>query len=160
MIMSFTGSQRGMSGAQARSFTTLVQELRPKAFRMGDCIGADATAHGIIRAVVPTCFTVAHPPDDDSRRAWCVTDLTEEPKPYLERDDDLARGGDLLAATPAEFEEVLRSGTWATIRRALTAGTPVTVIWRCGCIQEGYERGGTHEHGSNGNGGADQNRSG
>lgn len=52
------------------------------------------------------------------------------PKPangYLRRDDVLAQNCTHLMAFPEHAEEIRRSGTWATVRRALKQGRPVLV---------------------------------
>lgn len=46
---------------------------------------------------------------------------------YMKRNDVVAEEGDLLAAFPLEPQEVLRSGTWATIRRFRKLDKPVTI---------------------------------
>lgn len=42
---------------------------------------------------------------------------------------DIVAETDELIATPKGFQEERRSGTWATVRYALKARKPVTVIW-------------------------------
>lgn len=44
---------------------------------------------------------------------------------YMTRNDRLVELADTLVAFPRTRQEVLRSGTWATIRRARKAGVPV-----------------------------------
>lgn len=44
---------------------------------------------------------------------------------YMKRNDRLVELADTLVAFPRTRQEVLRSGTWATIRRARKAGIPV-----------------------------------
>lgn len=45
-------------------------------------------------------------------------DIVGVPGGYLKRDDALVDGATLLLAFPETMNEVLRSGTWSTIRRA------------------------------------------
>ena len=41
------------------------------------------------------------------------------PKPYLKRNEDIVNKCDVLIACPIDKnKEILRSGTWATIRKA------------------------------------------
>lgn len=51
--------------------------------------------------------------------------VTGVPGGYLKRDDALVEGADLLLAFPETMNEVLRSGTWSTIRRAWKRDVPV-----------------------------------
>lgn len=44
---------------------------------------------------------------------------------YMKRNDAIVEHSDVLVAFPKTDEEELRSGTWATIRRARKAGVPV-----------------------------------
>lgn len=94
----------------------------------GDCVGGDETAH-ILVASCPWCRTHIHPPKAAVYRAFCDGDKVYEQKEYLERNHDIVRATDMLIATPKEFEEVLRSGTWATIRFARKVGKDVVIIY-------------------------------
>lgn len=47
---------------------------------------------------------------------------------YMLRNDELVAQADLLLAFPETQVEQLRSGTWATIRRARKAGVPVQIF--------------------------------
>lgn len=47
---------------------------------------------------------------------------------YLDRNDRMIELADYLIAFPRNFEEKLRSGTWATIRRARTKGIPICMV--------------------------------
>jgi len=38
------------------------------------------------------------------------------PKPYLTRNKDIVRDTEMLVAAPADETEVIRSGTWSTVR--------------------------------------------
>jgi hypothetical protein len=46
---------------------------------------------------------------------------------YMERNDRLVLLADVLLAFPSTRDEVVRSGTWATVRRARKANVPVMV---------------------------------
>jgi hypothetical protein len=49
MKIGFTGTRKGMSQHQKEQFVLKMFELDPSEFRHGDCEGADAEAHDIIR---------------------------------------------------------------------------------------------------------------
>lgn len=129
----FTGSQRGMTGAQLTAVAAKLAELRPDEAHHGDCVGADSYFHALaVEIGVPRI--VIHPPVTPSKRAYCgdvayaragdkarviAIDILPA-KPYLARNHDIVDACDFLIACPAQDYEVLRSGTWATIRYAKT----------------------------------------
>lgn len=56
------------------------------------------------------------------------------PKPYLERNLDIVLESSLLLALPNTYKEKLRSGTWATVRRARENGVPVILVFPDGSV--------------------------
>lgn len=139
MRVGFTGTQDGMTEAQDEALDAWLLSHDDIAwFHHGDCIGSDKQAHD---AALGNGINIAiHPPSDSSKRAWCMgAREVRDPKPYLDRNHDIVDECDVLIATPKTFIEVLRSGTWATIRYALKRGKPVTIIWPNGSV---YSEGG------------------
>jgi len=122
----FTGSQHGMSAAQEASLASSLAHYTE--LHHGDCIGADAVAHSI--AADLDMRIIVHPPSNDSKRAYCrYADEELVPRPYLKRNRDIVDACDHLFATPNTRQEVLRSGTWATIRYARRVEKPMTIIY-------------------------------
>lgn len=138
MILGFTGTQRGQTARQRATVRYLFGELNLRVLHHGDCIGSDAQADQDARRV--GAMIVLHPPEDPSKRAFCDYSLPHEardPKPYLVRNADIAREGrDGLIAAPKEYSEVLRSGTWSTIRRARKLGRRIWIVWPDGTFRE------------------------
>lgn len=99
----------------------------------GDCIEADAEAHEIARAL--GWHIVGHPPTNPHKRAFCQFDEARPPAPYLVRNRHIVNETTALLATPRSFAEVIRSGTWATIRYARKLGRPVIVIYPNGSVR-------------------------
>jgi hypothetical protein len=150
MKLGFTGTQRGMTALQ---FMALEAWLGQRAHMFveahhGDCIGADAEFDAMLEEL--GVRTVVHPPGDDSKRAWCfrlwsmrtkfdpllgnappkrreVIELP--PLPYLARDTEIVKATRALIATPGDMREVMRSGTWATVRRARKARRVIRIFW-------------------------------
>ncbi len=123
MKIGFTGTREGMNKDQARN---LMQFLLSNGediteFHHGDCIGSDAGAHELVRALFPPTHVkiVTHPPLSPKFRAGMRGDESRLPLDYLVRDRAIVRETEILLATPKENSEVLRSGTWATIREAI-----------------------------------------
>jgi hypothetical protein len=126
MIVGFTGTQRGMNEAQWRTLWTLLIERAPGDFHEGDCNGSDAqAAHG---ARLAHFRIVSHPPTNSSKRAFFQADVEWPAAPYLDRNKQIVNASQEMIATPGEFEEQLRSGTWSTVRYARRVGKPVHVI--------------------------------
>jgi hypothetical protein len=73
-------------------------------------------------------YIVIHPPLYDNKRAFCIGDEICSKKDYLDRNRDIVDNCDLLIATPKETTEVLRSGTWSTVRYAKKIGKPIVII--------------------------------
>ena len=131
--VAFTGTQKGMTNAQLKSFISLINHIDVDFFHHGDCVGADADAH---RAVVDTIPVIIHPCTIESKRAWCTgADGTHLPLPPLERNRVMVDMSGLLIATPKEYTEQLRSGTWATIRYAYKKNKKIRIIWPDGRIE-------------------------
>lgn len=131
----FTGTRKGMARPQRHAFASWLAALPPAVFHHGDCIGSDEEAHDIAQAEGWTIE--AHPGSGwASYRmvAHCGgVDVRHPPKPYLERNIDIATVASVLAATP-EGPEVARSGTWATVRVARRLGRPVVIFWPDGTV--------------------------
>lgn len=114
----FTGTQRGMTPAQKGLFLDVLKDLEIFNFRHGDCIGADADAHNLVRMFDSTISIAIHPPIDERKRAFMKGDIYYSPNDYLTRNHQIVDLCDVLIATPGEYQERIRSGTWATIRYA------------------------------------------
>jgi hypothetical protein len=128
-IISFTGTRDGMTFEQFQYLRKLLLRHAPMQGHHGDCIGSDAQFHDLCRQLFGKAIEIiVHPPEDPTYRAFKHGDVIMEPKPYLERDRDVAKAGQLLIATPRQAAEVRRSGTWATTRYAKKAKRPVALI--------------------------------
>lgn len=97
-------------------------------FNHGDCMGADAQAHDIARDIGGFYIKV-HPPRNHRRRAFKMGDRTYPEADYLTRNAHIVTECDILIACPGGFEEELRSGTWATVRKARSRKRSVYIIW-------------------------------
>jgi len=97
-------------------------------FHHGDCVGADAQAHEIVKSSTLNCRVVVHPADIELMRAYCDGDLILESKHPLVRNSDIVEAVDILVAAPANSTENSRSGTWATIRRAYKRKLEVVIL--------------------------------
>ena len=132
----FTGTQVGMTGRQLGGLRDILGELTESFGSVvghhGDCVGSDAQFHILVRRIGGS--VVGHPPLEPRKRAWCVCDSLWPEKGYLVRNRDIVMGVDRMIAAPKEHVEVLRSGTWATIRETMRAEKKLYVVWPNGSI--------------------------
>ena len=120
----FTGTQHGITNEQRYALNVYLKVAVNSNFEVefhhGDCIGADKQFHELLESLkVPHIVNqkiIIHPPIKNIKRAFCKSDFILEPKDYLDRNKDIVNASEILIATPKEFEEQLRSGTWSTIR--------------------------------------------
>lgn len=142
MQIGFTGTQEGMSKAQYHVISKLLDdtmaEVGIEKVRHGMCIGADLAFHDMCRN--KGLYIVGHPGVSSRGTPWnravCDVDEIEPEYPYLVRNQHIVENSDVLFATPKEEDEQMRSGTWATIRRARTLSVPHLIIGPTGLILE------------------------
>lgn len=126
----FTGTRHGMTPAQREALRAL---LRPTdTLHHGDCVGADADAHEIARAM--GCRIAVHPGPVSALRAHCAGDVLHEPRPFLDRNVRIVLATEILIAAPRTAQEKMRSGTRFTVREARRRGREVIIIRPDGTI--------------------------
>ena len=123
-----TGTQEGLSDNQYKQVYNLLLEMYENnhsevCLHHGDCIGVDAEVNKIARAL--GYYTIAHPCDIEEKRAFSQSDETLEPLPPLVRNRIMVDESSFVIACPKQDKEILRSGTWATIRYAKKQGKNV-----------------------------------
>jgi len=133
--LGFTGSSIKVTEAQEEQTRSFLFYKNPVRVRHGDYIGADQMCHNNVREVLPRTHIIIHPPDNNYKRAFCYSTEILEPKPYLQRNQDIVTFSDRLLAVVDTFEEKLRSGTWSTIRMARRKGIPIAIIYPNGLIK-------------------------
>jgi hypothetical protein len=130
----FSGSRAGMTEEQKyRVESFLDQDFTKMSAHHGDCIGADVDFHKIVRR--QGLYVIGHPPIKDALRAFCEFDEIREPKDYLKRDLDIVSESDWMIFTPSGFEEILRSGTWTTIRYTRKAKKDGFIVFPDGTVK-------------------------
>lgn len=131
LIYGFTGTQRGATPDQMACLSALFAELDVKVLHHGGCHGADTQAHHL--ALAHNIVTRVHPGPAGTE---CMSDVIYSVEPNLKRNMIIATLIDGLFATPAQNKEVLRSGTWATIRYARKNKKQIWIIQLDGTFQE------------------------
>ena len=132
-ILAFTGTRKGMTAAQRKAVTRLLEDCNATTLLHGDCLGADAQAHAI--ADIQGYYIVAHPSDIPGTQANCKAHKTMTPRPALERNRRMVDKAQALIATPAQAEEQQRGGTWSTIRYARRLGRPIIIVLPSGALR-------------------------
>lgn len=135
MIVGFTGTRRGMTEAQEKAVRRLLRSMVPDRALHGACAGADRQFHPLASERV--AFVEMYPSTDEQHdwalahrnETWDTVHPVQHP---LRRNKIIATRCDVLIATPFEMKEVLRSGTWATIRYAREAGKQLCIVYRDG----------------------------
>lgn len=133
MKLGMTGNRYGISNdAQIKLFDFLNKNTTTEVHH-GDCIGADAMFHNICTNL--NIKTIIHPPDNNKMRMFCQGNVILSAKKYLTRNRDIVNGTDILIAFPSSKEEILRSGTWSTIRYAKKVNKKVIIIYPNGELE-------------------------
>ena len=140
MKVGFTGTQRGMTEKQLSVFRTLLPHGGGEGsqFHMGLCIGADIQAATIARE--EGFYIVGHPPINQRKMGVFKCDALCLPEQYLVRNRHIVQETEMLLATPKESEEVLRSGTWSTIRYARGLKRSILIILPDGCLRAEHRK--------------------
>jgi hypothetical protein len=125
-IIGFTGTKMGMTNRQKNVFSSIVANALE--LHHGDDSGADLDAHNIARKY-GVDFIFFNNPYKYYIRAFCQGDYTMPEAPFLKRNKNIVDYTDLLVACPNGFEEVIRSGTWATWRYAVKQEKLWIIIW-------------------------------
>ncbi len=119
----WTGTQKGMTPLQKASAGKLLIELRMTELHHGDCIGADEEIHDFAlflrRTGVPQLRIVIHPPQDESKRAFCKgADLILPPKTHFARNRDIVVTTEITVGASIADHPLDRGGTWYTLNYA------------------------------------------
>lgn len=135
MILSFTGTRKGMTPRQHSIVKQILEEFEPTQVCHGGCKGADTEFHELCvyfsiplievwPSNLPHTQGVLKSPGVSSK---CLV-IYKPPQPPLDRNWDIIREADLVVACPDTAVENLRSGTWATVRYADQLDKTIKVI--------------------------------
>lgn len=140
MIVGFTGTSGGLTPIQASTLQEFLAEGTAmeymRTFHEGDCVGADHSAAYIINNFRKDVQLVVHPPTNPRKRAFFLPEGCQvmPEAPYLERNHNIVAGCSVLVACPAELSEIVRSGTWATVRYARSNGATIYFVFPDGSL--------------------------
>lgn len=127
MKLGMTGNRDGMTKTARDTLVKFLDDNIIKQVHHGDCKGADQIFNDICAS--RKIKIIIHPPNCDTFRAFCKADIILSPKKYIERNHNIVDDTDMLIAFPSSEKEILRSGTWATIRYAKKIKKPILIIY-------------------------------
>lgn len=144
MDIGFTGTQNGITIYQSARLGYELSQFEPElsSASHGLCIGADGQFHDIVKILVPGIWIVGHPglekghPKRVDRDCDEYREIPSGQKPTIERNHHIVDECHFLFACSGDMEEVLRSGTWATIRYASKQGRDGIIIFPDGSIRQ------------------------
>ena len=126
LTVGVTGTSKGARKNQIAELKSFLLKHSCRQLHHGDCVGADAQAHDL--AVELGLDIFIHPPENPSARAFCKGAKTVFPeKPYLVRNRCIVDSVSFMIALP-KGAEVVRSGTWSTVRYARKIGRPCIIL--------------------------------
>lgn len=129
LSLGFTGTRKEFVNIQYWKLIEVMEILSATygVLHHGGCVGADTVAHMLAHQF--RMKTEVHPADMAGMQGLCPNpSVRHEAKPPLARNKDIVRVSNLLLAAPSTFDEVMRSGTWATIRYAREAKLPIIIV--------------------------------
>ena len=130
MNIGISGSREGITDEALHLLKKFIKKNLKKnnilSVHHGDCVGADKIVHDLLCDKVAT---VVHPPNNDTMRAFCKSSDVRPPKPYLERNHEIVDEIDMLLAFPSTKNEIVRSGTWSTIRYAKKNNKKIIIFY-------------------------------
>ena len=152
LSIGFTGTKMGMTSEQRDSLMNTLEELFVDVtileFHHGVCKGADYEAE---QEAIWAFLKVSKPYSDltihrhlpiNTRHVEEVPLVTGieykdwEPEEYLDRNHTVVDESNILIATPMQFVEVVRSGTWATVRYARKQDKRIIIIYPDGLVEK------------------------
>jgi hypothetical protein len=121
-IYGFTGTRNGLNDSQKKQIIDLLKNDLDNGkiieVHYGDCIGADTDFHNICNNLSSNIKIIIHPPNIYTIRSFCKSNYIHQPKAYLDRNKNIVDSCNILIGCPMNEQEILRSGTWSTIRYA------------------------------------------
>lgn len=141
MILDFgvTGTRRGMTTDQY-NFAFNFMNSQPGSNNVGHgcCIGVDEQ-FATISHLVGNFKIVAYPPIVDtffSHTAFDISHIKMARADYMERNLAIVMDSKVLLAFPEQKQEIVRSGTWSTIRMARRLKHKMIIVFPNGSISK------------------------
>lgn len=134
----FTGTRRGMTVTQRAYVRQTLVAWDDRYFldeaHHGACVGADLEFHALMEQM--GVRVIVHPSMVKRQTVLKTAFRTLTPLPPLVRNKCIVTDTDVLLAAPATVHEIVRSGTWATVREARRRGRPIVIVAPDGEIRQ------------------------
>lgn len=118
-----------MAPPQLARFIAIMLQLDPRDFHHGGCIGADTQAHKFVHEQFgDKCKVWVHPATTTNVECFEGQGEIVAHRPALQRNMAIVMCSHVMVAAPQTVEEVIRSGTWATIRAARARRRPLYLV--------------------------------
>lgn len=120
----FTGNRYGLTDEQKNQIITILDNYENIIVSHGDCVGSDTDFHNLCVDYRNTHKNKniridIYPPNNPILRAFNQGDVLMDEQPYLQRNANIVENSMILIACPIDKNnEITRSGTWSTIRKA------------------------------------------
>jgi len=136
MKIGFTGTRDGTTSNQFAACTEFFLTQQVSEFHHGDCTGADEDIHNLVTALKIQIYK--YPGNIKKYNANTAGGIIASPPDMhpIKRNHLIVDAVDMLLACPKSQHEVLRSGTWATIRYARKVGKPIWILFPNGEIKK------------------------
>lgn len=133
-----TGTRLGLTEKAKEQMLLYLQQNNHKINKIhhGDCVGVDKEIHEIIENKYNYINIYIHPPSNNKFRAYCQSNFIKKEYGYIKRNHNIVNESDILIAFPPTQKEILRSGTWSTIRYAIENNKSTYIIYPNGEIQK------------------------
>jgi predicted Rossmann fold nucleotide-binding protein DprA/Smf involved in DNA uptake len=130
--LSFTGTRAGMTREQLLGLEALLHDIKPDEVHHGGCIGADEQFHDMVLQKTQARIYI-HPCNLSTSYKFHVLPQTRivilSEKPSLSRNQDIVNCGHAIVACPETRDEIIRSGTWSTVRYAKRINKPLVILY-------------------------------
>lgn len=134
MILGFTGSRNKPNNNVYENLQKFIIENKNKIIEAhhGDCIGSDKIFDNEIKKY--GIKTIIHPPNINNYRSFCSYDEIKSPMSFLKRNKNIVDSSNILIALPPTDHEIIRSGSWQTIRYARKKNKKIYIFYPNGNI--------------------------
>jgi hypothetical protein len=129
-----TGTREGMTSLQFWEVAELLLKLEEKSdstrvpvLSHGDCVGVDSQCHDIAFQI--GYLIDIHPGPKGKLSAGRKGHWHRARAPHLKRNQNIVDATDYLIGVPSHHTEILRSGTWSTIRYAKSNNKPIVIVY-------------------------------
>lgn len=124
-VYAFSGTRDGMTDRQLEALFSILSEWTGKLL-YGNCVGADAQAHDMAQELGYEIEIFPGPSEAMSARR--TASVMHPPSPFLKRNMEMVSRCCVLIAAPRTSAEVMRSGTWSSIRYARKLGRKTIIL--------------------------------